>query len=438
VIRFAKPPQGFLNSRDSASVSIADRPSPGLPPGALPTVEAAVERLQPELPMVCLRPHVVERAARRFRETIGCEPFYAVKCNPEESVLDALVRGGVRCFDAASLGEIRSVRRRFPRARIAFLNPVKSRAAIAEAFHQWHVRDFSLDSGAELERILEATGRSDDLGLLVRLRLPKARAAMDLSSKFGIPPEAAVDLLRACRARAARVGLCFHVGSQCTDPEAWSGAIRIAAGVARAAGVRLDILDIGGGFPVSYPNETPPPLDHFASAIADALAREGFAGSETEVWCEPGRALVAAGTSVVLRVLHRRDDELYVNDGVYGTLSDAGVPAFKFPVRRLLRDTDAPLQDYVLWGPTCDSADRMAGPWRLPADMREGDWIEVGQLGAYGICLRTGFNGFDSVERLDVADEPLLTTPGLDEPTAAEPQRWFFGAALGGSGGQAR
>lgn len=413
--------------------SIAARPSPDVPAAARPTVDQAVAALQPDMPLICLRPHVVERAARRFRAAIGCEPFYAVKCNPEPLVLDALARGGVRCFDAASLGEIRAVRHRFPGARIAFLNPVKSRAAIAEAFHSWGVRDFSLDSAAELDRIVAATGGSDDLGLLVRLRLPKGRAAMDLSAKFGIAPEAAPALLRACRARGRRVGLCFHVGSQCVDPDAWATAIRLAAEVADTAGVALDILDIGGGFAVSYPTATPPPIGAFAAAIAAALRDTGFAGPDgPAVWCEPGRALVAAGTSVVLRVLHRRGSELYVNDGVYGTLSDAGGPGFRFPARRLLRETGAPLQDFVLWGPTCDAADRMAGPWRLPSDMTEGDWIEVGQLGAYGICLRTGFNGFDTVKRLDVADEPLLVTPGLDEPEAEAPDRWFLGPALGG------
>ena len=127
-----------------------------------------------------------------------------------------------------------------------------------------------------------------------------------------------------------------------------------------------------------------------------------------------GRALVAGGTSVVVQVQHRRGDALYINDGVYGSLSDAGAPGFRFPVRLIRPDGAAPSDQpaaFSLFGPTCDSADRMDGPFLLPADVAEGDWIEIGQLGAYGACLRTAFNGFDRARLVEVRDPPLLATP---------------------------
>jgi len=176
-------------------------------------------------------------------------------------------------------------------------------------------------------------------------------------------------------------------------------------------------MDVGGGFPVSYPGVTPPPLDDFMAAIERGVARLALP-AHCRLWCEPGRALVAPGVSLVVQVIKRRGDELFINDGVYGSLSDAGVPAFRFP-SRLIRgeanDTgapEAPEQGFVFYGPTCDSADRMAGPFMLPADVKAGDWIELGQLGAYGSCLRTAFNGFDHARLVEVTDAPLLETPG--------------------------
>ncbi len=129
--------------------------------------------------------------------------------------------------------------------------------------------------------------------------------------------------------------------------------------------------------------------------------------------------------SLVVQVIKRRGHELFINDGVYGSLSDAGVPAFQFPARMIrpsgAGSSEAPEQAFAFYGPTCDSADYMAGPFMLPADIKAGDWIELGQLGAYGSCLRTAFNGFDNARLIDVTDRPLLETPGYLE--AARPPR---------------
>jgi ornithine decarboxylase len=380
----------------------------------LPSIAEAVSAERPQVPLHCLRPAVLRQSAERFGDLFPGQVLYAVKCNPEPKVLRALWAGGIRHFDCASAGEVRLVRQLFPDARIHFMHPIKSRAAIREAW-EWHgVRDFVLDSAAELSKILEETsGAYADLGLVVRLALPKGGAVYDLSGKFGADAEEAVRLLRLARNVADRVGLCFHVGSQCLDPGAWGRALALAGEVIARAGVTLDILDIGGGFPVSYPDVTPPPLEDFIAAISEGLSRLSLSPF-TEVWCEPGRALVAPAASLVVRVEGRRGDTLFINDGIYGSLSDAGAPGFRFPCRLLRADGEGSdeMRPFSFFGPTCDSADRMAGPFLLPSDAREGDWIEIGQLGAYGTCLRTAFNGFDQALMVEVRDRPLLETPG--------------------------
>jgi ornithine decarboxylase len=388
----------------------------------LPLVDAVVAAARPADPLLCVRPAAIADAARRFVDSFPGDALYAVKCNPEPRVLRALWAGGVRHFDCASLGEVGLVRKLLPTAETHFMHPVKARPAIHETFHRYSVTDFALDSADELAKILQETvpvglvGDPPTLGLFVRLALPKGGAVYDLSGKFGAPLEEAIDLLRAARPHAARLGISFHVGSQCLEPGAYSRAIALAGEAIAGCGVAVDIVDIGGGFPISYPDMTPPPLGDYIAAITTASAA---LPATVRLWAEPGRALVAGGGSLVVQVQLRRGDTLFVNDGVYGSLSDAGALGFRFPARRIRHGeadvADEPLADYALFGPTCDSADRMRGPFRLPADIHEGDWVELGQLGAYGACLRTQFNGFGRVELVEVADPPMLVTPGYEE-----------------------
>jgi ornithine decarboxylase len=387
---------------------------------ALPTIDAVVARERPAEPLVCLRPAVIAAASRRFVAAFPGDVLYAVKCNPEPRVLRAVWAGGVRHFDCASLPEIALVRKLLPGAEVHFMHPVKARHAIHAAFHEHGVTDFSFDSAEELEKIVQESvpvglvGAPPTLGLFVRLAVIQG-GAYDLSGKFGVGVEEAAALLRAARPHAARLGIAFHVGSQCLDPVVYRAALQLAAEAVVQADVAIDIVDIGGGFPVSYPDAMPPPLDAYVAAIADAASTfpEG-----TRLWAEPGRALVAPGGSVVVQVELRRGDALYVNDGVYGSLSDAGRPGFRFPARRIRPDAagedGVPLRGFRLYGPTCDSADHMTGPFLLPEDIDEGDWIELGQLGAYGACLRTRFNGFEGGATIEVADPPLLATPGYE------------------------
>lgn len=399
------------------------RRRPGPAPTALPRVAAFVAAERPELPTLCLRPAEFEAAARGFVAGFPGDVLYAVKCNPEPAVLRALWRGGVRHFDCASTAEVALVRTMFPDAAIHFMHPVKSRAAIRDAFGRQGVRDFVLDSVAELDKIIVETGggMGADLGLIVRLAIPKGAAVYDLSGKFGATVVETAALLRAARPHAARLGIAFHVGSQCLDPDAYRRALALAGEAIRMAGVPVEIVDVGGGFPACYEGVTPPPLAEFFDAIREGFSALGLPAG-TRLWAEPGRALVADGGSVIVQVELVRDAMLHVNDGVYGALSDLRTPGFLFPCRLIRVEGTPPsatLRAFGFYGPTCDSADAMGGPFLLPEDVREGDWIEIGQLGAYSGCLRTPFNGFDRARLIEVRDPPMFLTAEAESISAA-------------------
>jgi ornithine decarboxylase len=391
--------------RSRTAVSPLRRPLDRAP--ALPRVDDLVAAFRPTEPLHCLRPATLTQNATTFLAAFPGVTMYAVKCNPDPTVLRALWDGGVRHFDCASMAEVALIRTMFPEAQIHFMHPIKSRPAIAVSYTDHGVRDFVFDSAVELDKILAETGHAEaghapDLGLVVRIALPSLGAVSDLSAKFGAPHDEAVALLRAARPHAERLGVSFHVGSQCMEPLAWRRALQIAGKIIAESGVKLDVLDVGGGFPVSYPDMEPPPLGAFMAEIeagVEALALPGI-----ELWAEPGRVLVASGTSVVVQVQGRRNGALYINDGVFGSLSDAGAPGFRYPAR-LLRESAQPEEGFALWGPTCDSNDFMRGPFVLPADVGEGDWVEIGRLGAYGAALRTAFNGFDRAQIVEVRDE---------------------------------
>jgi ornithine decarboxylase len=365
-------------------------------------LDAVVEELRPHEPVHAIRPQTLARTAAHFVAGFPGETLYAVKCNADPRVLRALWDGGVRGFDCASPAEIALVRSMFGRAAaIAYMHPVRARPAIREAYGRHAVRRFVIDSHAEFHKLREETAaKPGTLDLIVRIAPPAGKALHDLSGKFGAADEDAVALLRLVRPYARKLGISFHVGSQNGEPAAFARAIAHAEKLAVQAGVGVEILDVGGGFPVAYPGQDVPPIDAFFDAIKQAHG-ECRALASCELWAEPGRALVAAGGSVVVQVQARRGQTLYINDGVYGALADAGVPGLRYPTR-MLRKTDASAAAFDFYGPTCDSADFMKGPFMLPADVREGDWIELGQLGAYGAVLRTGFNGFERAHLVEV------------------------------------
>ena len=365
--------------------------------------------LRPINPVTLVRPHAASRAARFFVEKFPGKTLYAVKANPSPELVRILWDAGVTHYDVASIGEVRMVARTLPDATLCFMHPVKAEEAIAEAYHTHGVRTFSLDTMEELEKVLRATGDAADLTLCVRLRVSSDHSKLSLASKFGVLPGEAKELLFAARQAADALGICFHVGSQAMSPDAYAEAMeRVRAAIVEAA-VTVDVIDVGGGFPSTYPGMEPPALEAYFETIHRAFESLPISYS-AELWAEPGRALCAEYSSLIVRVEKRRGDELYINDGAYGALFDAAHIGWRFPVR-LLREPDSNAKDmpFSFYGPTCDDLDHMAGPFELPADIRAGDYIEIGMLGAYGSAMRTAFNGFGSDEIVEVTDEPMAS-----------------------------
>ncbi len=374
------------------------------------SVSDMVNEMRPTAPVHCLRPAVITAMSKWFVSNFPGDVMFAVKTNPDPKVLRIVARAGISRFDVASLAEVKVVANTIPGAKMYFMHPVKNREAIFAAYYNYGVRDFSLDSHEELQKILEVTNHADDLNLYVRLSMASDQAAYSMEGKFGVKLEQASSLIVAARKASKKLGLCFHVGSQCMNPDAYGAAVQTVVDLLKQNDVRLDVLDIGGGFPSIYPGMTPPPLMDYMESIKASIASQPML-SECEVLCEPGRALVAEGGSVVVRVELRKGNMLYINDGTYGSLFDAGVPNFTYPVKaiRPAGEVAANTQEFGFFGPTCDSMDVMKGPFHLPADIKEGDWIEIGQLGAYGATMRTNFNGFYSDITVEVGDKPLLS-----------------------------
>ncbi len=355
-----------------------------------------VRVLRPESPVAIVRPERVSLATDWFQANFPGEVLYAVKANPSEWVLDTMYEAGQRWFDVASINEVELIARRFPDATMAFMHPVKSRAAIARAYHEFGVRIFVLDCHAELEKILEATNHADDLTLVVRLAVSNTAAGLPLAGKFGCSTENAPALLQSVRHHVSEMGVSFHVGSQCMDPGAYRIAMETVSAAIIEAAVFVDIVDVGGGFPVAYPGMTPPDWGAYIDVINDAFEQMPVL-MNADLWCEPGRALVADSTSILTKVELVKDDDVHLNDGAYGNLFDAAHCAWKFPMRvhrAGRRKLSRAMRDYTIYGPTCDSIDKMDGAFSLPDDLAEGDYIEFGMLGAYGVAMQTRFNGF--------------------------------------------
>ncbi|HVE00340.1 MAG TPA: type III PLP-dependent enzyme [Sphingomicrobium sp.] len=369
----------------------------------------AIAKQRPVEPITLLRPHSAHRAARFFVEKFPGRSLYAVKANPSPELLRILWDAGVTHYDVASIGEVRLVHDILPEAVICFMHPVKAEEVIADAYFNHGVRTFSLDSIEELEKIVRATGGATDLNLLVRIRVDNGHARLSLGAKFGAEPSEMKSLLMAARQAADALGICFHVGSQAMSSAAYAEALgRVREAIVEAA-VTVDIVDVGGGFPSVYPGMEPPALETYFAVIHAGFEALPISYS-AELWCEPGRALCAEYASVLVRVEKRRGDELYINDGAYGALFDAAHLGWRYPVR-LLREKESRVRPmkFSFYGPTCDDLDRMAGPFELPGDVKVGDYIEIGMLGAYGTAMRTEFNGFGVTASEIVDDEPMAS-----------------------------
>lgn len=364
-------------------------------------------------PFFIYRPNALKKAVRFFKQHFKANILYAVKANPHPLILKTLYQEGVTQFDVASIEEIDYLRSLLPEAQLYFMHPIKPRHAIHQAYFNHHIKHFSLDSEDELDKILAETKGAKDLHLHLRLSIPNAYAEMNMSGKFGITLQKAPDLLKRLSTVAAKVGICFHVGSQCMHPAAYRIATDMANEAIKSSGIAIDYFNVGGGFPSIYPGMIPPPLKDYFSTIHHEFETLKGADSIT-LLSEPGRALVAESLSLIVRVDLRKEDKLYINNGTYGNLFDAGHPNFIYPVQLIRKPdvatTTSDLLPFSFYGPTCDALDSMKGPFYLPNDTREGDYIEIGQMGAYGITMATRFNGFQTAESLvEFPGEPLMT-----------------------------
>jgi len=376
-------------------------------------VNELVNTLRPDYPVYCIRPESIKTATRFFKNNFPGKVLYAVKTNPNEEVLKHIIKNGIEDFDTASINEISLIKKLKPDAHIYFMHTVKSRNDISKAYFNLGIRDFALDTKDELIKILEATNHAKDLTLYIRIAISNEHAEIDLSRKFGAQSSESLGLVRLCKEHANRIGISFHVGSQCMHKVSFTKAINEVGNIIKKTKIIPDIINVGGGFPSIYPDLNPEPLENYLDEIKKSITNLNLPETP-QLICEPGRAIVAESGSTIVKVNLRKKQKLYINDGTYGSLFDAGVPNFILPSKIILnrRMQSKKLTPFNLYGPTCDSMDFMKGPFLLPNNVKEGDYIELGQLGAYGLTFRTKFNGFYSDEIFELADQPIVSLYG--------------------------
>ena len=374
------------------------------------SVNELVNTLKPDYPVYCIRSEEIRKSVKFFKENFPGKILYAVKTNSHEKVIKQIVSNGINDFDVASLNEIKLIHKINPKVNLHFMHTVKSKESISSAYFNYGVKSFSLDNKDELRKILDATNRAKDLELFVRIAISNEHAEIDLSRKFGALPSEALGLVRLCREHSKKLGISFHVGSQCMHKISYTKGIREIESIIKKTKINPDIINLGGGFPAIYPDLKPEPLINYMKEIKKSLSNLKL-DKLPEIICEPGRAIVAESGSTIVKILLRKKQSLYLNDGTYGTLFDAGVPNFILPTKMITngRVQSKKLTAFNFFGPTCDSLDYMKGPFLLPNNIKEGDYIEIGQLGAYGLTFRTNFNGFYSNEIFEVNDKPIMS-----------------------------
>ncbi|MFG1478165.1 alanine racemase [Xanthobacter sp. V4C-4] len=393
---------------------------------------AAALDLRPDHPVYCFRPAVLRADASAFRDAFPGKTAYAVKTNGEPLVLETLAQAGISAFDVASPAEFEAARAVAPQAELFYMHPVKAQSDIRLALERYRIRVTALDHEDEVAKILRIVRGLDldpqDLTLFVRLAT-KGEAAYELSRKFGAAPGHAAELLQRIHGLGIRCGLCFHVGSQVEDAATYERAVAVAAEVRAAAGVPVHGLDVGGGFPAAYARDprrgepAMPPLADIIGGLMAAVERHGFSG--VPLVAEPGRVIVARAFSVIVRVLLKKGQRLYINDGIWASLSDSWTGKILLPVRHIpdparrrrpARSTA--IEPFRIYGATCDSVDVLSRPFYLPQSVDTGDWIEIGHMGAYSLSLRTRFNGFypDTFVTVDAPFDAGDAPQGFAEP----------------------
>ena len=374
------------------------------------SVDKLVNQLKPTEPVYCIRRDSINIASKFFQNKFPGKILYAVKTNPHPLVLKTIVESGINDFDIASIKEVEAIRSVSPDAKCSYMHTVKSKESINEAYFKYNIKTFSIDTKDELIKILNSTNQANDLEFFVRVAVSNEHAEIDLSKKFGAQTSEAIGLYRLTKQYAKKIGLSFHVGSQCMHPISYSKGINEIKYIIKKTKIVPDVINIGGGFPTIYPDLVPQSLDSYFEEIKNSLNKLKLE-KKPEIICEPGRAIVAESGSTIVRVNLRKKQKLYINDGTYGTLFDAGVPNIVYPSRIITsgRIISKKLTSFDFYGPTCDSMDYMKGPFILPNNIKEGDYIELGQLGAYGLTFRTQFNGYYSDSIYEVCDDPIMT-----------------------------
>ena len=374
------------------------------------SVEELINQLKPEKPVYCIRKKSIESSVKFFLDKFPGKILYAVKTNPHPEVIQTILNTGVNQFDVASIEEIKAIRKLTQNAKCSYMHTVKSREDIKEAYFKYNIKTFALDTKDELIKIIESTNHAKDLRLFVRVSVSNEHAEIDLSKKFGAITSEAAGLLRLGKQYAYKLGLSFHVGSQCMHPISYAKGISEIGNIIKRTKIVPDIINVGGGFPTIYPDLVPQPMQSYFDEIKKGLKNLKLQ-KLPEIICEPGRSLVAESGSTIVRVNLRKKQKLYINDGTYGTLFDAGTPNIVYPSRVIKngRVISKKLTSFDFYGPTCDSMDYMKGPFILPNNIKENDYIELGQLGAYGLTFRTQFNGFYSDQIFEVEDDPIMT-----------------------------
>jgi ornithine decarboxylase len=378
--------------------------------GKFKSVNELVNLLKPDYPVYCIRPNEIKKSVSFFKENFPGRILYAVKTNPNEKIIKQIIANGVNEFDVASLNEIKLINKISPEAKLHFMHTIKSKESIASAYNDYNVKSFSLDSKDELRKILDSTNQAKDLELFVRIAISNEHAEIDLSRKFGSLPSEALGLVRLCKQHAKKLGISFHVGSQCMHKISYSKGIKEIGNIIKKTKIIPDTINVGGGFPSIYPDLNPEPLLNYMMEIKKELNNLKL-DKLPEIICEPGRAIVAESGSTIVKVILRKKNNLYINDGTYGSLFDAGAPNFVLPSKMITegRVQSKKLTAFSFFGPTCDGLDYMKGPFLLPNNIKEGDYIELGQLGAYSLTFRTNFNGFYSNEIHELSDKPIMS-----------------------------
>ena len=355
--------------------------------------ETHLARAQPDHPILYFAPRTLHETAARFQAGFPGLVTYAVKANPHPAVLSNLVAAGVSAFDVASPAEMEAVRAASPVAVMHYNNPMRSEEEIAAGIAH-RVSSWSVDEVSELKK-LRAVPRSCEIA--VRFALPVAGAAYDFGSKFGAAPDDAVELLKLVAAEGWSPALCFHPGTQCEDASAWVQYIGEAKRIADAAGVTLARLNVGGGFAANR-DGVAPDLELVFDAISAAVDA-AFGADQPTLICEPGRAMVAESCTLSARIkgLRKGGDVVFLNDGIYGGLvdiRDMGLPGRVHVVNDQGRHRAAAVQPRIVFGPTCDSLDRLPDGLPLPQDTEMGDYVLFPGLGAYSSAMSTQFNGY--------------------------------------------